>query len=156
MYLSSSLSFLSLTLGRAVLYLIHTISGSDLAKRIMKPETIFKAIKCLKIAAGRQTLGIILNSSEVSPQLSRTGYASQRYCTWEDESTFRQQFNATNYQSDPPPPPLLLENWLAFTATVCRPGYIQLSMWADRGQQGSYIQIRYFFIYFSYVFSSFV
>lgn len=130
-FVFSSLSSQSLTAGRAVLYLIDTTSSSDLAKRIIKSEITFKEIKCLKIAAGRQTLGIILKSSEVSPLLSRTGYASQHYCTWEDKSAFRQQFNATNYQSDPPSPPLLLENWLAFTTAGCGPGYIQLSVWAD-------------------------
>lgn len=112
----NSISFPSLTLGSAVVYLINTISSCDFAKRIIKSEIIFKEIKCSKIAAGRQTLGIIFHSSEVWPVLSRTGYASQHHRTWEDERTFRQQFNATNYQSDPPSPPLLLENCLALTA----------------------------------------
>lgn len=135
-FVFSSLSSQSLTLGRKVLYLIDTSSSGDLAKRIIKGEIAFREIKCLKIAAGRQTLGIILKSSEVSPLLSRSGYASQHCCTWEDESAFRQQFNATNYQSDPPSPPFLPENWLAFTTAGCGPGYIQLSVWADMEDNG--------------------
>lgn len=82
----SPLAFPSLTLVRAVLYLIHTIGSTDPAKRIIKSEITFKETQGLKMAAGRPRLGISLNPSEVSPLLSRTGHSSHRQHMWEDKS----------------------------------------------------------------------
>lgn len=152
----SPLAFPSLTLVRAVLYLIHTTSSTDPAKKIIKSEITFKEMQGLKMAAGRPALEISLNPSEVSPLLSRTGYSSQCQHTWEDKSIWRQRsFGAMSYQSDSPPPTLPQENgiyshsmqaWLHTTPCV---GW-------HTAEWSSCIQIRHLIICFSYIFPCFV
>lgn len=93
--------------------------------------------KVLTIAAGRQTLRMISNSTEVL-LLSRTGYSSQLCYSRDNWNTCRLQFNARSYQRSPPPP-LLPQHWLVFTTAVSSPP----SAGWGREQHHSCIQIRY-------------
>lgn len=131
----SPLAFPSLTLVRAVLYLIHTTGSTDPAKRIIKSEITFKETQGLKMAAGRPRLGISLNPSEVSPLLSRTGHSSHCQHMWEDKSIWRQKSCAMSYQSDPPPPTLPQENGIY---SHSRQAWLHTTpLWADTQQNGA-------------------